>query len=254
MKHSNIFSNIHCCVDGENHFIKAVDTVCEFSLLACGCPDVWVQADENDDRNAFGNLGEYLASVLDIDERTDDERQTLDLTTVVNETPEELLTDSDKFIAAHYNIGEHVPYPRRLLPHTEYRVRIDFVVAAMNTGNPHFSRPRTFCPDCWQGIEDADNEDLGAMDEDGWSPPASYTLLSSLSVEYTDETVSDGLLYLQVEHRPAHCLNMEWGIEEAIAFTHQRHTVPWGNFTAQEEFYCDRCSCFVMHVSDVYQL
>lgn len=255
MKYPNHFSNIHCCVNDENHFVKTVDTACEFAILACGCPDVWVQADENDDRNSFGNLGEYITSVLDVDERTDAERYAIDFNTIYHSSTPDIqrqpLTDTDKLIAAHYNIGDHVPYPRILLPHTEYSVKIDFVVASLNTGHPHFNRPRTFCGDCWEIVQQDDREEI--MDEEG-NFPDSYTELCSLSVEYKDETVSDGLIYLQVEHRPAHCLNMEWGLENAIAFTHQRLTVPWADFTFQEELYCDRCSCFVMHVSDVHQI
>lgn len=252
-------SIVHCGND-ENHFSVSLDTRLEFDLLPCGCPDTHF------DDEGYGTMDMYLNDIQNIDYRTDEERNyvTLDDRNVVVESPTisdihnntlpllDVLLDSDKFLydilAKTYKLGEAVPFPKRLLPSTSYKVKVEYVVGALNTGNPFFSRPRTFCPSCFEVVNRQGDD--GVPDEDGIIE-CGYTELANLCVEYEDETLEDGLLYLQMEHRPAHALCQEWGIEEAINYVNQRHfriLEHIGAVSIQEELFCDVCDEFVMTI------
>lgn len=249
-------SIIHC--GDENHFSVYRDTRLEFTLLPCGCPDVFFEED------GYGTMDMYLNDVQNLDSRTDEERNfvTLDDRQIVEESPEipdhllpetVALLEPDQFtydiLTQSYKLGEAVPFPIQLLPSTEYRVKVDYIVAALNTGNPFFARPRTFCPSCFEAVQH--NE--GDVDEDG-IVATGYTELANLSIEYVDETLEDCKLYLQMEHRPAHAVCQEWGIEEATNFVNQRHYKVYdslGAVSIQEELFCEICDKFVMTVSTI---
>lgn len=252
--------------NGENHYDITDDTMCDFKRLPCGCADLkdyeideYIASVKNPDIRVrkevgFGNgftipedrtVGYFPVTKYDVE--LDENLESYEELNEMTNLEKDVLT-----MSAVYKVGVPVPYPRTLIPHTTFNVKVEYVVACLNTGNPYFGRYRTFCYSCFDMVNQTDEDGLAFDDSDG-TAVCGYNEICKFSEEYQDETSTEPRLYVQVDHRPSHQVCQLYGVEEARAFASLRHDMPIFDETEtlsiQDEFYCDVCTDFIMRVS-----
>lgn len=152
-------------------------------------------------------------------------------------------------LMGHPNLG--VPLEEcGLVPNQSCRVILSFSVCYYDNDiiNKVLGRDGfvVYCGLCYSAMENQERDFEPELTEDGYRAITFPEPTCSFDIEYEDETDENGTLYMQVDHRPAHVLASEDGIESGLELA-SKVARRYGLTYSCEKF-CNHCYGSLMRV------